>query len=71
MADALPTAELEPLEAVLTFREQADGRKVSRLPGGKVVLVKLSELDRVSDGEQWRVRLYHRDTFAIAEPIER
>jgi hypothetical protein len=31
----------EPLEAVPTFREQADGRKVGRLPGGKVVLVDL------------------------------
>jgi hypothetical protein len=29
----------EPDEAVLTFHEQADGRKVARRPGGKVVLV--------------------------------
>jgi len=29
----------EPVEAVLTFHEQADGRKVARLPGGKVVLL--------------------------------
>lgn len=60
----------EPSEATLTFREQSDGRKVSRLPGGKVVLVHLLEMDRVGDGESWRVRLEHRDTFAIATPIE-
>ncbi|HWP99447.1 MAG TPA: NYN domain-containing protein [Vicinamibacterales bacterium] len=71
MSDVPIPAELELSEATLTFREQADGRKVSRLPGGKVVLLKLSELGRVADGEQWRVRLSHRDTFAIAEPIER
>jgi uncharacterized LabA/DUF88 family protein len=71
MSDLLAPAEPEPLEATLTFREQADGRKVSRLPGGKVVLLKLSELGRVADGERWRVRLSHRDTFAIADPIER
>lgn len=61
----------EPAEATLTFREQADGRKVARLPGGKVVLVTLAEIDRVKDGERWRVRLRHRDTFSIAEPLER
>lgn len=61
----------EILEAELTFREQADGRKVARLPGGKVVLVNLDDLEKVGDGERWRVRLRHRDTFAIADPIER
>ncbi len=61
----------EILEAELTFREQADGRKVARLPGGKVVLVNLDDLDKVGDGERWRVRLRHRETFAIADPIER
>lgn len=63
--------EDEPTEATLVFREQADGRKVARLPGGKVVLVAVAELERVRDGERWRVRLRHRDTFAIADPIER
>lgn len=62
--------EQEPAEAVLRFREQADGRKVARLPGGKVVLVEISALDRVGDGERWRVRLRHRDTFAIADPLD-
>lgn len=61
----------EPAEAVLTFREQADGRKVARLPGGKVVLVAYGEVDRVRDGERWRVRLEHRDTFSVATPVER
>jgi uncharacterized LabA/DUF88 family protein len=65
-----PNAE-EILEAELTFREQADGRKVARLPGGKVVLVNLDDLDKVGDGERWRVRLRHRETFAIADPLER
>ena len=64
-------AEEEPNEATLVFREQADGRKVARLPGGKVVLVEITELDRVQDGERWHVRLRHKDTFAIAEPLER
>jgi uncharacterized LabA/DUF88 family protein len=61
----------EILETELVFREQADGRKVARLPGGKVVLINLDDLDRVGDGERWRVRLRHRETFAIADPIER
>ena len=60
----------EPESATLLFREQADGRKVARLPGGKVVLVDLGDLDRVEDGERWHVNLRHRETFAIAEPIE-
>lgn len=63
--------EDEPIEATLVFREQADGRKVARLPGGKVVLVALADLERVKDGERWHVRLRHRETFAIADPIER
>jgi uncharacterized LabA/DUF88 family protein len=66
-----PPAEQDPIEATLVFHEQADGRKVSRLPGGKVVLVELSQMDRVRDGEPWFVKLRHRDTFAIADPIER
>lgn len=66
-----PDTPDEIFEAELTFREQADGRKVARLPGGKVVLVNLDDLDKVGDGERWRVRLRHRETFAIADPIER
>ncbi len=31
----------------LTFHEQADGRKVARLPGGKVVLLDIHQVDRV------------------------
>jgi uncharacterized LabA/DUF88 family protein len=62
--------EDEPEEAVLTFHEQADGRKVARLAGGKVVLVDLNQMARVADGERWRVRLRHKETFAIAEPID-
>ncbi|HVL49659.1 MAG TPA: NYN domain-containing protein [Candidatus Thermoplasmatota archaeon] len=58
-------------EAVLIFHEQSDGRKVSRLPGGKVVLVDLDNLDRVKNGERWRVTLWHRETFAIAHPVEK
>lgn len=61
----------DPADATLVFHEQADGRKVSRLPGGKVVLIDLKQLDRVGDGEAWFVRLRHRETFAIADPVER
>ncbi|HEX7085572.1 MAG TPA: NYN domain-containing protein [Vicinamibacterales bacterium] len=61
----------DPSEATLVFREQSDGRRVGRLPGGKVVLLDLNWLDRVRDGEQWRVRLRHKETFAIAHPLER
>ncbi len=68
--DRLP-AEDEPAEGTLLFREQADGRKVARLPGGKVVLLHRDDLDRVRDGEWWNVRLSHRDTFSIARPIEK
>src|SRR5690606_25392359 len=63
--------EDEPRTAILTFREQADGRKVSRLPGGKVVLVNLPYADMVGDGQRWRVRLRHRETYAVADPLER
>ena len=59
-----------PTEATLVFYEQGDGRKVARMPGGKVVLIKASEIDRVRHGHQWRVRLLDRETFFIAEPIE-
>lgn len=64
-------ASQDPADATLVFHEQADGRKIARLPGGKVVLVDLNQVDRVRDGEAWFVRLRHRDTFAIAEPVER
>ena len=64
-------AEQDPLDATLVFHEQADGRKVSRLPGGKVVLVDLTQADRVREGDAWYVKLRHRDTFAIAEPVEK
>lgn len=60
----------EPTEATLTFHEQSDGRKVGRLPGGKVVLVDNLHMGRVADGERWMVRLKHRETFAIAEPVD-
>lgn len=64
-------ASQDPADATLVFHEQADGRKIARLPGGKVVLVDLNQVDRVRDGEAWFVRLRHRETFAIAEPVER
>jgi uncharacterized LabA/DUF88 family protein len=67
---ATPTPD-DAAEATLIFHEQADGRKVARLPGGKVVLIDLKALDRVGDGEAWFVRLKHRETFAVAEPVER
>lgn len=56
----------EEEEATLTFREQGDGRKVSRLPSGKVVLVHLDYLSQVKGGERWKSpaatprRLRHR-----------
>jgi uncharacterized LabA/DUF88 family protein len=68
---AAPLDERDPLEATLVFHEQADGRKIARLPGGKVVLVNLNAMDRVKEGEAWFVKLTHRDTFAIADPVER
>jgi uncharacterized LabA/DUF88 family protein len=64
-------AAQEPLDATLIFHEQADGRKVARLPGGKVVLVDMAQLDRVRDGEAWYVKLRHKETFAIALPVEK
>lgn len=64
-------AEQDPIDATLIFHEQADGRKVARLPGGKVVLIDLKSADRVRDGEAWFVRLRHNETFAIAEPVEK
>jgi uncharacterized LabA/DUF88 family protein len=64
-------ADDEPAEATLQFREQADGRKVARIGGGKVVLVHWDDLERVKDGEWWNVKLLHRETYSIAKPIER
>ncbi|MFA5860188.1 MAG: NYN domain-containing protein [Candidatus Thermoplasmatota archaeon] len=55
----------------IQFHAQADGRKVSRLSGGKVVLVDLAFVDQVQDGDWWLVRLRHKETFAIAEPVEK
>src|SRR5918996_1641336 len=70
--DFLPSsAASDPLEAELIFHEQADGRKVSRLPGGKGGLIDLAQIDRVKDGEAWFVKLRHRETFVIADPVER
>src|SRR5687767_12681134 len=63
--------EEEPEQVELTFREQSDGRKVARLPTGKVVLVELASLDQVKDGERWIVQLQHRDMFAVAKPLHR
>ncbi len=54
----------------LVFTEQDDGRRVSRLPSGKVVLVDLSERDRVQAGEQWTVRVQHHEAYAIAHLVE-
>jgi uncharacterized LabA/DUF88 family protein len=64
-------SDAEDEVVTLLFHQQADGRKVSRLPGGKVVLVDLNEITRVADGEWWLVRLRHKETFAIATPIEK
>lgn len=60
----------EPDTAALIFREQADGRKVARLPSGKVVLIALDAAQKVRDGERWIVQLDHRETFAIGHPVE-
>lgn len=57
-------------EATLVFREQEDGRKVSRLVSGKVVLVDLDHVDEIADGERWLVRLDHRENYAIAHPLD-
>ncbi len=54
----------------LVFTEQDDGRRVSRLPSGKVVLVDLAERDRVQAGEQWLVRVMHHEAYAIAHLVE-
>lgn len=61
----------EPEVMTLQFRAQADGRKVGRLSSGKVVLIDLLDIDRVKDGEWWVVRLRHRETFAVATPVEK
>ncbi len=69
--DQAPARDDEPSEATLAFHEQADGRKVARLYGGKVVLVRWDDLDRVKDGEHWNVKLVHKETYAIATLVER
>jgi uncharacterized LabA/DUF88 family protein len=72
MADEwIPPGESEPAEATLSFHEQADGRKVARLFGGKVVLLRWEDIDKVKPGESWRVSLAYRDTCSIATLVER
>lgn len=56
--------------ATLQFRLQEDGRRVSRLPSGKVVLVALGHVERVKDGEWWEVEIEERETFAIAHLLK-
>lgn len=58
-------------DVTLVFREQSDGRKVSRLPSGKVVLVDLNQREKIKDGERWLVRITHKDLFAIASPLDK
>lgn len=68
-ADGSMDAELD--QATLLFRQQSDGRKVARLPSGKVVLVELESLAKVGDNEWWLVRLRHKENFSIATPLEK
>jgi hypothetical protein len=58
-------------EATLRFRAQADGRRVSRMPDGRVVLVRENLSRRVGDRERWVVRLVPCGSFMVAEPLER
>src|SRR5690349_20946139 len=58
-------------QATLTFHEQADGRKVTRLPTGKIVLIHYDYVAKVKDGEQWLVQLDHHPLYAVATPVER
>ncbi len=58
-------------QQTLTFYDQLDGRKVARMPSGKVALIHYDQLGKVFDGEQWLVQLEHHDTYAVAYPIER
>ncbi len=58
------------IETELVFREQADGRLVAKIAGGKAVLLERAEMGRVQDGECWRVRLRHFDTFALATLVK-
>jgi uncharacterized LabA/DUF88 family protein len=69
--DRAVTNDEGPLEATLVFREQSDGRKVARLPGGKVVLVHWDHIERIRDGECWHVKLVHRETYTVAMPVEK
>ena len=69
--DRLAPHDDDPREATLQFHEQADGRKVARLAGGKVVLVHWDDIGRVKNGEWWNVKLEHRDTYSVAKPVER
>jgi uncharacterized LabA/DUF88 family protein len=57
-------------QVTLTFHQQADGRKVSRLPSGKVVLVHFHGLEKVKNGETWLVQLEHQPLYAVAHPLE-
>lgn len=57
--------------ALLPFKEQEDGRKVSFLKGGKVVLLDKAHVDAVRAGEWWFVSLIHKETFAVAVPVQK
>lgn len=76
MVSTAPSPARAPADAgvdqqALTFREQSDGRKVCRLPTGKIALVHYNYLDKVKDGETWLVQLEHQPLYAVAHPIER
>ena len=58
-------------QATFTFHEQADGRKVARLPSGKIVLIHYDSVSKVKNGEQWLVQLEHHPLYAVATPLER
>jgi uncharacterized LabA/DUF88 family protein len=57
--------------ALLQFRLQEDGRRVARMPSGKVVLVNLRESERVQDGDWWKVRLEDHATYSVAHLVQK
>ena len=71
MADERVAPDDDPADGTFLFHEQADGRKVARLPGGKVILLHRDDIDRVRGGEWWNVRLTHRDSRELAYVVDK
>ena len=63
------TSFMNPTEVLLSFELQQDGRIVSRLDSGKVVLLDFQDHAFVKPGESWYVTLTEKETYCVARAV--